>query len=220
MITKILPVSQRRRREQRGIEAIEFGLWSLLMTPAMVWMFISGMNFIRYNKAGDVTRSSAMLYVKGLNMAALGNQKIVARVANGLNLQVENGGSVATNLGDGLVVMTKIQFVGPTCGCTNANQYVMMQRFYIGNRSLQIGGQTVESFTGPPPGGSLWNSSTGSVSNFMTDQNTRVTGAFATLWGSSLTNGQTVYVVESFFKTPSMGSGDFDSRGIYSRVFM
>ena len=36
----------------------------------------------------------------------------------------------------------------------------------------------------------------------------------------TLTNGQVVYVVESFFRTPPLGSGEFDSRGIYTRVYM
>ncbi len=217
---KILPVSERRRRTQKGLEVIEFGLWAVLMMPPFVWMFINGVNFIRYNKAGDVTRSAAMMYVKGLDMMALGNQRIVARVANGLNLKVESGGARVNNLGDGLVVMTQIQYVGATCGCTNANNYVMTKRVYVGNRNLQIDGQTVESFTGAPPGGTLWNTSTGNISNFMTDANARVTGQFAALWGTSLSNGQTVNVVESFFKTPAIGSGAFDSRGIYNRVFM
>jgi hypothetical protein len=220
MTNRVLPISERRRRKQKGMEAIEFGLWAVLMMPPFVWMFINGINFVRYNKAGDVTRSAAMMYIKGVDMSGVNNQKIVARVANGLNLQVESGGTRVHNLGDGMVVMTQIQYIGATCGCTNANNYVMTRRMYLGNRSLSIGGQTAESFTGAPPAGSIWNSTTGSVSNFMTDANARVTGAFVTLWGNSLSNGQTVYVVESFFKTPAIGSGAFDSRGIYTRVFM
>lgn len=216
---KILPVSERRRKKQKGLEAIEFGLWTLLMMPAFVWMFINGINFVRFNKASDVTRSAAMMYIKGLDMRALGNQQVVERVANGLNLQVDNAGAVVNNIGDGMLALTKVQYLG-ACGCPNANNYVMMQRVYVGNRSLVISGQTVESFIGPPPSGGIWNSSTGAVSGFMTNTDARITGNFATLWGTSLNNGQIVYVVETFFKTPSMGAGEFDSRGIYSRIFM
>ena len=90
---KTRPVSQRRREKQKGVEAIEFGLWVLLMMPAFVWMFISGMNFIRYIKASDVTRSAAMLYTKGMDMADIGMQQVLVRVSNGLNLVVSTSGA-------------------------------------------------------------------------------------------------------------------------------
>ena len=217
---RILPVSLRRKRTQKGLEAIEFGLWALLMMPPFVWMFINGIGLVRYNKAGDVTRSTAMMYIKNVDLKTLNTQRIIQRIANGLDLQVESSGSIATNVGSGMVVLTKIQYVGSTCGCTNADKYVMTQRLYVGNRSLQISGITVESFSGAPPGGGIWSTSTGVVSNYLTDANARANAAFTTLWGTSLANGQVVYVIETFFKTPAFGSGAFDSRGIYSRVFM
>jgi hypothetical protein len=215
----VLPVSARRRRSQSGLEAIEFGLWSLLMTPAFVWMFIYGMNFIRLNKASDVTRSASMLYIKGSNLTQIDNQKIIQRVANGLDLQVETGGTVSNSLGSGLVVVSKLQWIDNSCGCTNSNQHVITQRIYVGNRSLQINGQTAESFSGNAPSG-IWNSATGDVSNFTTDTRARASSAYNTVWGSSLSNGQVVYLVETFFKTVDVGVGQFDSRGIYQRVFM
>src|SRR5436305_2742134 len=81
----------RRRRSQRGVEAIEFGLFFVMMLPAFVWMFISGMNFIRSNKANDVARAAALMYIKGQDMTVLGTQEIIARVAQGLDLQVDDG---------------------------------------------------------------------------------------------------------------------------------
>ena len=216
---RILPASARRRRTQKGLESIEFGLWALLMLPPFIWMFINGFNFIRYNKAGDVTRSAAMMYVKNTDMMSLTTQRIVERVANGLDLQVDSGNTIVNNIGNGLVVLTKLQYVGSTCNCTNADQYVMTQRIYIGNRSMQITGAGVESFAGPAPT-AIWNSSTGLVSSYTTDSAARASTAFATAWGSSLANGQVVYLVESFFKTLSFGTGDFDARGVYTRVYM
>ena len=50
------------------------------MLPPFIWMFINGFNFIRYNKAGDVTRSAAMMYVKNTDMMSLTTQRIVERV--------------------------------------------------------------------------------------------------------------------------------------------
>lgn len=216
---KISPVSSRRRRRQGGLEAIEFGLWSLLLMPPFIWMFISGMNFIRYNKAGDVTRSTAMMYIKGVDMTAIGNQRIIARVASGLGLVVESGGALVSNQGNGMVALSKVVFVDPNCGCTNAGQYVLAQRIYMGNRSLDIAGTVVDSFAGPVPT-ALWTASTGNINNYTTDTRARVSSDFTTLWGNSLGAGQFVYVVESFFKAGTGGAGQFDSNGTYTRVFM
>lgn len=219
MHSNIQPVSERRRRRQGGLEAIEFGLWSLLLMPPFIWMFISGMNFIRYNKAGDVTRSTAMMYIKGVDMTALGNQRIIGRVASGLGLVVESGNAVVNNQGNGMVSLSKVVFVDPACGCTNAGQYVLAQRVYIGNRSLVIAGNNVESFVGAVPT-ALWSTTTGNINNYTTDTRARVSSEFTTLWGSALGAGQFVYVVESFFKAGTGGAGEFDSNGTYSRVFM
>lgn len=215
----VRPVSRHRRRRQGGLEAIEFGLWSLLLMPPFIWMFISGMNFIRYNKAGDVTRSTAMMYIKGVDMTALGNQRIIARVASGLGLVVESGNAVVNNQGNGMVALSKVIFVDPACGCTNAGQYVLAERIYLGNRSLVINGASVDSFSGPVPT-AIWSAGTGQVSNYTTDSRARVSSDFTTLWGSSLGAGQFVYIVESFFKAGTGGAGEFDSNGTYTRVFM
>ena len=215
----ILPVSPRRRRSQSGLESIEFGLWALLVMPAFVWMFINGFNFIRYNKASDVTRAAAMMYIKNSPMNTVGPHRILERIANGLDLQVDSGNTIINNAGSGMIALTKVQYIGAECGCENASQYVITQRLYVGNRSLVINSQTVESFSGAPPSG-IWNSSSGLVSNYSTNTAARASPAFATVWGSSLANGQVVYLVESFFRTPPLGSGEFDSRGIYTRIYM
>jgi hypothetical protein len=213
-------VSQGRRRRQRGSEAIEFALWMFLTMPPLVWMFITGMNFVRYIKANDVTRAAAMLYTKGLDMTDLGTQQVLERVASGLDLEAVSAGVRVTNVGNGLLVFTKVEMVSSSCGCINAGKYVMSQRIYVGNRSLQLRGSTVESFIGPAPS-SGWNSSTGVVSNITTNATAVASSEFTTLWGSALTAGQYVYVVESFFKpVSSMGSGDFDANGVSTRIFM
>lgn len=213
-------VSERRRRRQKGSEAIEFALWILLMMPPLVWMFICGMNFVRYIKASDVTRAAAMLYTKGQDMSDVGMQQVIERVASGLDLQVDSNGVRADNLGSGLLALTRVELISPTCGCINAGKYVMTQRIYIGNRGLQISGHSVESFVGPAPA-TGWNTVTGGVSNITTNTSAVASSEFTTLWGSSLAAGQYVYVVESFFKpTTTMGSGPFDASGVYTRIFM
>lgn len=219
------PVSNRRRRGQRGIEAIEFGLFFVMMLAPFVWMFITGMNFVRYNKANDVVRAAALMYVKGQDLTLLGNQEIIERVAQGLDLEVDNQAAAPNQVishtqGSGLIVISKVQYVGPnTCNnCTNTNYYVFAQRIYIGNTSLQFNGSTVASALGSPSTAD-WNSTTGAVSNMYTDTGARVASSFTNFWSPTLGDGQYVYVIEGFFAA-TFGSGQFGGNGIYARVFM
>jgi len=219
------PVSQRRRRRQKGVEAIEFGLFFIMMLPGFVWMFISGMNFIRFNKANDVARATALMYIKGQDMNVLGTQEIVARVGQGLDLEVDDGtpapNQVMSNTrGSGLVVLSQVQYVGPnTCSnCNNLNHYVFLHRVYIGNRSLEFNGTSVQSALGDPAA-AVWSASTGAVTNVYTDTRAQVNSTFGNLWSPAVGDGQIVYVVESFF-SGGFGTGDFGGSGVYARVFM
>ena len=219
------PVAERRRRKQKGIEAIEFGLFFVMMLPGFIWMFISGMNFIRFNKANDVARATALMYIKGQDMNVLGTQEIIARIGQGLDLEVDDGAAapgqqLSNTRGSGLVVVSQVQYVGPnTCNsCANLNHYVFLQRIYIGNKSLQISGTQVQSALGAPST-SIWNSSTGVVSNIYTDTGAQVNASFANLWSPGVGDGLIVYVVESYF-AGGFGSGDFGGNGVYARVFM
>ena len=219
------PVSQRRRRKQKGIEAIEFGLFFVMMLPGFVWMFISGMNFIRFNKANDVARAAALMYVKGQDMNVLGTQEILARVGQGLDLEVDDGATPpnqqsSNSRGNGLVILSQVQYVGPnTCNnCANLNRYVFLQRVYAGNRSLQFNGSPVQSALGNPSN-SIWSSSTGAVSSVYTDSGAQVNSSFGNLWSPAVGDGQIVYVVESYF-AGGFGAGEFGGKGVYARVFM
>ena len=218
-------VSGRRRRTQKGVEAIEFGLFFIMMLPGFVWMFISGMNFIRFNKANDVARAAALMYIKGQDMTVLGTQEILARVGQGLDLEVDDGAAapnqvMSNSRGSGLVILSQVQYVGPnTCtGCTNLNHYVFLQRVYTGNKSLQFNGSQVQSALGDPAT-AIWSSSTGAVSNVYTNSGAQVNASFSSLWSPGVGDGQIVYVVESYF-AGGFGAGQFGGNGVYARVFM
>lgn len=219
-------VARRRRgRNQRGVETFEFALFFAIMLPGFIWMFISGMNFIRFNKANDVARATALMYVKGQNMNVLGTQEVLARVGKGLDLEVDDGAippnQVQSNSrGSGLVVLSEVQFVGPnTCNaCTNTGQYVFLQRVYIGNTTLQFNGSTVRSALGSPST-TIWSPSNGDVSNAYSDAGAQVDPSFAGLWSPAVGDGQIVYVVEAFF-SGQFSVGQFGAGGVYTRVFM
>ena len=229
-----LPASARRRRSQKGVEALEFGLFAVVMAPALIWMFTTGMNFLKFNKANDTTRAAALMYVKGTNMMVLGSQEIIERIAEGLDLQVDDGvtppnQSLKNDRGSGLIILSQVQYVGSvTCptGCTNYGKYVFMHRAYIGNKNLVLGGgedndqEPASSALGDPTS-TAWNSTTGIVANPHGDSGAVVNSSFANVWpsGGSLPDGQIAYVIEAYFKG-NFGSGQFNGRGIYTRILM
>ena len=218
-------ISERRKRKQRGVEVIEFALLMTFLMPPFLWMFISGINFVRFNKANDVARATALMYIKGLDFNQIGNQQLVARLASGLDLQVTDtaGSSLASTLGSGLVILTNVRYIGTSCnGCANQNQYVITQRIYMGNQNLSFVGTDCEgngSLAGTPTT-AIWDSTTGNIANYSTDTRARVASAFSTLWGSALGDGQNIFMVETFFKQLTFGAAEYSTSGVYTRVFM
>jgi hypothetical protein len=218
-----IPLSARRTRLERGMEAIEFALLFSFLLPPFVWMFVNGMNFLRFNKATDVSRSAALLFVKGVDFTLPGNQDIISRVANGLDLQ--NGNTITAtgvSTGSGLLIFSTIQYVGPnTCAsCTNLNKYVFLDRVYVGNTNLQISGTTVSSALGNP-NNTLWSATTGIVTSTLTNAGAQVASTATGSLPAAMADGQIAYLVESYFKPQGgFGSGAFDSNGVYTRVVM
>ena len=215
-------ISPRRRRLQNGIEAIEFGFLFVFLLPPFLWMFVNGMNFLRFNKATDVSRSAALLFVKGVDFTLPGNQDIIARVASGLNLiDSETITANGVTSGNGLIVFSIVQYIGTTTcnNCANVSKYVFLDRVYVGNKNLVITGATVSSALGSPNAG-VWSSTSGVVSTTQTNTGAQVpsgsTGSLP-LMGDS----QIAYVIECFFKPQNgFGNGEFDSNGVYTRVIM
>ena len=222
------PVSVRRKLRQKGVEALEFALFATVMAPALIWMFTTGMNFLRFNKANDTTRAAALMYVKGTDMLVLGTQEIIQRLGEGLDLKVDDGAAAPTEAqsyssGSGLIILSQVQYVGSvTCpsGCTNYGKYVFMHRAYIGNKNLAIDDDPVSSALGNPSSAS-WNSTTGIVTNPHGDSGAQVNSSFATTWPTNggLGDGQIAYVVEAYF-SGTFGTGQFNGNGIYTRIIM
>ena len=217
------PISLRRRKNQTGLEAIEFGLLFVFLLPPFMWMFVNGMNFLRFNKTTDVSRSAALLFIKGVDFTLPGNQDIIARVASGLNLIdsetiTANGGTT----GNGLIILSIVQYIGTTTctSCTNLNKYVFLERIYVGNKTLAIGGTTVASALGDPSTAN-WSTTTGAVTGTQTSAGAQLASGGASALPTPMGDSQIAYVVECFF-TPQNGFGDgaFDSNGVYNRVIM
>ncbi len=220
----------RRRSRQRGYEILEFALMAALLIPAFLWMFINGMNLVRFNQANEVNRDIGNLYIKGTDFSTYATQALSARLAQGYALTVSSfTGNQHTNnsgTGNGYVVLSQIMYIGPanghTCApvapnCTNHDSYVYLQRVDFGNAGLQFNGVTVASALGGAVANATINTS-GYVQNYLTDTNTVATN-MSSLLSSQLADGQVAYVVETFFASPQLDISGLPGGGIYGRTF-
>jgi hypothetical protein len=216
-----------RKWQQKGQEIVEFGLVTILFVPLLLGTFVTGMNLIKTIQAKHVVRDLANMYIHGADFSTSNYQQIAQRVSNGLNLQLNSSG-------DGLIWVSKVMYVGttsePQCQavlpaiCTNANQFVFLERVSFGNTSLAT---QHSSFLGDPTGATL--SASGVVSNPITDAAAQLDAtpqsSMQSLWQTTsggrtpLGDGQVLYVVEGFFQTSSLSIGSFTSNGVYARYF-
>jgi hypothetical protein len=127
------------------------------------------------------------------------------------------------NTGNGWVVLSQVMFIGAgSCSalpvgtaCTNQNKYVYIQRIDFGNKALQFNGNTVASAIGSP---SATINASGLVQNYLTDPNAVATN-FGNFVQTPLSDGQVMYVSETFFASPDLGISAYPAGGVYSRTF-
>jgi len=239
--------SHRRLSLQKGQETIMFGLMVLFVyTPLLLGLYVIGMNLIVNIQVNNITRDMANMYIHGTDFSAYGAQQLAQRLATGLGLQIPTFGSTAgvtntnqaTNTGtsgNGIIWITQVMYVGPTtaplctsigaANCTNHDSFVFTQQIVFGNSNLTTLKDTV---LGYPNGATM--STSGIVSNPLTDSHAALSApndaALDVLWQTTsngqagLIDGQVVYVVESFFQTPTLSLGSARSLpGTYARYF-
>jgi hypothetical protein len=224
-----IPCSPGRSRRQRGNEIIEFAILSVFLVPLFIWMFVNGMNLLRFIQTTQISRDIGALYIHGVDFTTYEAQQVAARLAQGYVLNV--GSSYAgsnpsndANGGNAWVVLSEILYVGSTsCAslpsnvtCTNLNKYVFLQRLDFGNSGVLFNGNPVQSGIGNPTGATI--NSGGYVLNYLTDSKAQAAG-FGSFMTTQLTDGQTAYVVETFFADPVLNFSSYPSGGIYSRTF-
>jgi hypothetical protein len=230
MTTSRFPVSVSRAQRQRGNEIIEFSLMAAFLVPLFLWVFINGLNLVRFNEGTEINRDIGSLYIKGTDFSTYLPQTIAATIAKGYGLTMNSfTGNQHTNnsgTGNGYVILSQIMFVGATTGhtcqgatpsCVNHNSYVYLQYIDFGNVGLQFNGTTVATKLGGTPASATINTS-GLVQNYLTDPNAVATNV-PSLMASQLGDGQVAYVVETFFTTPSLGFSGLPGGGIYGRTF-
>jgi hypothetical protein len=197
------PALTRRRIKQKGHEVMEFAILAMLMAPLFGGMFHVGLGLIRSNQANQVTRDVKSMYIKGVDFSDPNIQDLAVRLAGGLQLA-----RTPVNSGLGLVILSQITYVSdsdtaPLCKaatdaggtCTNKGKFVFVHRLTVGNTTLGY-----SSMFGSPAA-ALVNAS-GGVNNYVTDSRAVVNPQSAMgspRWETALSEGQTVYVTESYF---------------------
>lgn len=232
-----------RRKRQGGQEIIEFALMAFFLIPIALAMFDTGMNLIKSLQASQVSRDLGNIYIHGGDFSTYSMQQLAQRLAYGMNLQFPAFGTGVTTqqtntgtAGDGVVWVTKLEYVGPTSGsecqnilpasCANHDSFVYTEQMVFGSSTVaaahpnQIGNAVNNGAT---------LSSGGIVQNPLTSAGAKLPGtaqtAMTTVWQTSahgqspLTDGTIIYAVEVYFQTGSIQLGPYSSQGIYSRSF-
>jgi len=231
--------TERRRKSQRGQEIIEFGLVAVLYVPLLTGAFVVGMNLIRSIQCNQTCRDLTDMFIHGADFSTYQYQQLAQKLAGGLNLQIGSSFTGNTqgntgNGGNGLVTVTEIMYVGPTTGsqcgfvgsanCTNHDSFVYLSQVQFGNGTL-ANSNTVT--LGTCPSGIM--NSAGIVQNPVTSSQAKLASSaqsnMSNLWqvstnGSTpLTDGQVVYIVETYFQSPDLSISSFAGNGVYARYF-
>lgn len=251
--------TSRRKKTQGGQEIFEFALAMVwIFVPLFIGVFVVGMNLIRSIQARQVCRDLDDMYIHGADFSTYPIQQEAQRLAQGLNLQIGssfagNEQANTSNSGSGLVTVTQIMWIGGTTSnsclsvapqtCTNANSFVYTQQIQFGNSSY-ANSNTVTVGQCPT---SILNSSgvvqssvsNNQISNYITEAQAALPSsaqsAMQALWQSGpsgttpLADQQVVYIVETYFASPSAISGSvglpsatnpgYTSTGVYARYF-
>jgi hypothetical protein len=216
-----------RVRRQRGFEILEFALMAALLVPMLLWVFVNGINLIRFIQCTQICRDIGNLYMQGVDFSTYAAQSVAARLSQGYGLTIGSSfsGNNATNdsnSGNGWIILSEVMYAGTSAcsvlpsgtACNNSGKYVYLMHLDFGNKTLTINGSSVQSAIGNPSAATV--NSLGYVQNYLTDPN-----AVATNAGTYITLGDTqvAYVSETFFASPTLSFSGFSGGGITSRTF-
>jgi len=199
--------SQRRKR-QGGNELIEFALVATFLLPLLFGTVVIGLNLSRSVQVTQVSRDAGHMYSRGVDFSDAANQRVIERLAQGLNIRV--GG------GSGVVILSTVTFIGEaqctaaglsTVSCTNLNYPVITNRIVIGNASARA------SAFGTPSSSLI--ASDGDVANYITESSARANGFNAVL---ALQPGELAYVAEVYVPSSDFGLPGYETTGVYSRT--
>lgn len=203
-----MPHAIKRLNKEKGNNILEFALVAMPTVITLFGVVVIGLNLGRSVQVTQICRDAGAMYVRGLDFSQLGNQQVIARLGQSMNLQ--------TSGGDGLVILSKVTFIpdsscgsSPSSTCTSGKN-VLMQRIIFGSTGL--------SGTHYSTAGTITQDAEGNVVSYTTDPNA-VIANFATN-AFQMRPNETSYLAETYFRTPDLSMPGFQSNpGIYSQVF-
>jgi hypothetical protein len=205
-----MPLTASHKHRQRGNAIVEFALVIMFLLTLLLGTFSIGMTLTKSVQAGVVARDAGAMFMRYVDFTVPGNRALLVRLANGLGM-TDNGGQ-------GVVIMTQILHVGPAecaagglavAACPNNGFDVVTKRMVVGNPAVYT-----TTFGNPGPGLIQPN---GEVlpANYLTQPAARATGFAAVM---TLTNGESAFVSEAWFRTPEIDLPGFrDNTYVYQR---
>jgi Flp pilus assembly protein TadG len=200
------------RANQRGVSILEFALVVIPMVFMMLGVVVIGVDLGRAVQVSQICRDADAMFMRGVPLYTSSAQSYLAQLGANMNLQ--------TSGGDGLVTLSKIQFIpDPSCGAPTDSTYPnctvglnrLVQRIVIGNTAI------AGASTRFPTAGAVSYDSLDQVNNYLTDNNAIVSNFSTSLQLKPL---EVSYVAEVYFQTPTVNFGTIQtSPGIYSQAF-
>ncbi|HLG95486.1 MAG TPA: hypothetical protein VKX49_04150 [Bryobacteraceae bacterium] len=204
--------SGKRSRQQTGHSILEFGLIVIPTVYLLLGVVVIGINLGRAVQVAQICRDADSLFVRGAAVYTSSAQSFIAQLGAGMNLQ--------TSGGDGLVTLSKVQFIpDASCGSPGSSGYAnctvgqtrLLQRIVFGDTTLPG--------TQYPTHGTVTYDSLDQVNNYLTDPNA-VIDNFATL-AFQLKPNEVSYIAEAHFRNSlsNLNVWTGTSPGIYSQAF-
>jgi Flp pilus assembly protein TadG len=201
------------RRKERGVAILEFGLVAIPMVFMMIWLVVIGLALGRSIQVAQFARDADAMFMRGAPLYSGPAQNFLVQLGQGINFQ--------TSGGDGLITLSKIQFIPDpvVCGTPVAPQYpncttgknVLVQRIIIGNTSIAGSG------TRYPTAGTVSYDSFDQVNNSTTDPNAVITNFASSLQLKPL---ETSFVSEAYFQSNMYTLSIISSApGFYTQAF-
>jgi hypothetical protein len=191
---------------------MDFCFSSLFWVPLILGTLVLGLNLARSIRVTQLCRDAGHMYAFGVDFSQSGNQNLLLRLANGLN--------ISATAGNGVIIFSTITYIAAgdcTAGgltanssqCPNLNYMVLTKRLVIGNAALKT------SAFGTPNAADMDSSGSIPSSKFLKDTTTRATG-FSNL--ITVASGQYAYVSEAYFSSPDYDwSGFLTGTGVAAR---
>ena len=200
------------QKSERGVSVLEFALVAFPMILMLFGVVVIGVDLGRAIQVAQICRDADSMFSRGVPLYSSSAQAFLVQLGQNMNLQ--------TSGGDGLIILSKIQFVpDPSCGTPASSSYPnctagsnrLLQRIQIGNTAI------VGSATRFPTVGTVTYDSLNQVNNYLTDPNAVITSFSTALQLKPLEES---FVAEAYFQTTGVSLGLLQiSPGIYAQSF-